>query len=341
MHGLRWAKFDRYEIRGGYIRPADGSATTFYDPWDAFGTPEGKAALRQPYHSLLKLARSLPASAEALTPDNVGAITDWCAAYGLPGVLQECVSSAVIAENSVAGPRFVVIARETGGWAAGSVRSETRTLRSDLARIDAAPHGIVDEFSYAIARPLDEFAFETEPLTKTWTRFFPDFTAPGPVEDKPPYPVPFTSWFWERYAEPLDDFLDAARIFRSAVDSLAHFQKRKPRNEQEQRTASTAEQWLWRLTSSVRPLLHLQRGRGTNYAVGWVSDSLLSAYAMMAALDLSRSRQVECAKCLSLFISQARQGKYCSTSCRKAAQMHAYRKRLKKGKKHGKATRTK
>jgi hypothetical protein len=95
-------------------------------------------------------------------------------------------------------------------------------------------------------------------------------------------------------------------MFRGAVDAPARFQKRKPRNEQERQAAFTAEQWLWRLTSSVRPLLHLRHGRGTSYAVGWVSDSLLSAYAMMAALDLSRSRQVECETCHSLFISQAR-----------------------------------
>jgi hypothetical protein len=336
IHGLLWARFGRYEIRDGYIRPA-GRPVVFYEPWDDFGAPEGKAALEQPYHAFLALARRLPVSSEALTAEDGAAICDWCANHGLPGVLQECVTTAVVAENTAAGPRVVEIGKKTGEWNA-AIR---HAPRADLARIDAAPHGVVDQFSYAIARPLDSFGFDSEPLSRTWTRFFPSFTAPGPMDGKPPYPVPFSDWFWECYAEPLDDFLDAARIFRVAFDGLARFQKHKPRNDEEEDAAYISEQLLWRLTASVHPQTHLQRSRGTNYAVSWVSDSLLGCYAMMAALDLCLSRQIECAKCGSLFISQARQAKYCSTSCRKAAQMNAYRKRQKKGKKHGKATRTK
>lgn len=324
MHGLRWARFERYEIRDGYIRPAS-DAVRFYDPWDAFGAPEGKAAMKQPYHAFLALARRLPASSEALTAEDATAICDWCAGHGLPGVLQECVTSAVVAENSAAGPRFIAIARETRGWAARPVRRDSRVLRADVAQAAAGPHGIVESLSYAIARPLDAFAFDAEPLGRTWTRFFPGFRPPSPPDERPPCPVPFTDWFWESYAEPLDDFLDAARVFRGAVDELAQFQKRKPRNEHERQAAFTAEQWLWRLTSSVRPLLHLGQGRGTSYAIGWVSDSLLGAYAMMAALDLSRSRLLTCETCLSLFVSQARQALYCSSTCRKTAQMRAYR----------------
>src|SRR5947208_4297865 len=57
-----------------------------------------------------------------------------------------------------------------------------------------------------------------EPLGRTWARFFP--SVPARERERYPYPPPLTEAFWRLYAEPVEDFLDAARALRDALGQI-------------------------------------------------------------------------------------------------------------------------
>ncbi len=65
--------------------------------------------------------------------------------------------------------------------------------------------------------------WEEEPITKTWARFFPG--VPAAKRPTYQYPEPYSEAFWRLYAEPIDDFLAAARMFKQAFDSAALFKE--------------------------------------------------------------------------------------------------------------------
>ena len=51
-----WRRFNRYEVREGYVRPAEGAELAMYDPWEDY--LRGWAKQRNPvppYRSLLEL----------------------------------------------------------------------------------------------------------------------------------------------------------------------------------------------------------------------------------------------------------------------------------------------
>src|SRR5690242_15503915 len=53
----KWYRFNRYEITGGYIRPAPAAKLELYEPWKLFRAPTGKEGIKQPYEPLLQLAK--------------------------------------------------------------------------------------------------------------------------------------------------------------------------------------------------------------------------------------------------------------------------------------------
>src|ERR1035438_9429280 len=95
-----WFRFDRYEIKGGYIRPAPGAKLSQYEPWRTFGAPKGKIGIKQPYEPLLALAKLLDPD-----PSDVGSvraaenadhlILEWCSQNGLLGILLHRVEGVV------------------------------------------------------------------------------------------------------------------------------------------------------------------------------------------------------------------------------------------------------
>src|SRR5918912_966861 len=54
-----WWRFEDYELRDGYIRPAPGAKLERYDPWADYRARQGKRELQPPYKSLLGLLDSI------------------------------------------------------------------------------------------------------------------------------------------------------------------------------------------------------------------------------------------------------------------------------------------
>jgi hypothetical protein len=56
---LGWWRFDRYEIKDGYIRPADGAHLVFYDPWAQQRRSKIDSSVPPPYQELLEMLKRL------------------------------------------------------------------------------------------------------------------------------------------------------------------------------------------------------------------------------------------------------------------------------------------
>ncbi len=99
-----WYRFDRYEISGGYIRPAPGAVLEGYDPWEAYvSATNGQGAEVAPYQPLLQLIENLEIERDDesgtcwIAPERVGDLLAWCAAHGLLGVLLHHAQIVVLA----------------------------------------------------------------------------------------------------------------------------------------------------------------------------------------------------------------------------------------------------
>jgi len=115
-------------------------------------------------------------------------------------------------------------------------------------------------------------------------------------------------------------------MFREAVDDLRNLGSRSRLSQDQTQAAFRAERVIHALSEPVRPMLYRT---GAGYGLGWACHSLLGTFAMMAMLDLSGARLIECANpsCRDLFVSKAVKAKYCTTNCRGTEQVRKYRNR--------------
>src|SRR5262249_25997136 len=91
-----WVRFARYEVRDGVIRPARGVRPEAYDPWEEYRVARsgwGGRGGKAPYETLLELVSSIRLlsgrSGESVRLETASerALTDWCAAHGLLGIV--------------------------------------------------------------------------------------------------------------------------------------------------------------------------------------------------------------------------------------------------------------
>ena len=310
----RWFHFEAYEIKDDYIRPAANAKLIEFEPWKEFLAPHGKEAMRQPYHSLLELAPHLHFDRLGrLEGDGEKRVVDWCAQNGLLGLLLHRVETVILpaetrlvaAVNPSSPSSFTTIFERTNrGWSVIDA--------FDLPRMPIKP-GVF------IRKKLGGFQMTFEPLEKTYGTFFPN--VPAAERHKYQYPTPFKKEFWFQYCEPLGQFVRAVRDLRSAVDSLRNVGKRAASDEE----CFRAERLLNAFSLPVRPLLYTD---GKRRSVGWACHSLLASFAMMASLDLARTRVLECANpsCRRIFVSNAAQARYCTNTCRGTVQVRKRRK---------------
>ena len=306
MSGLLWARFDRYEIRDGLIRPVAGAKFEKYDPWLDFRSPRGKESVVQPYHFLFKLVDRFDHT-EGGSSKAEQLVTKWCSEHGLVGVLQETCIAAYVAPDGEE-PRSYW--RFPGGW-------------RGLSRW---PDSIKIAGPCALVRSVGDYEWHIKGLETSWAPFFPKARG-EPVQGA--FPLPFTDEFWGSYAEPLDRFLDTARRLRDAVANLQSLAERTELDEQQMalwmRAGASLQWFLSNSNHGVYPDL-----RDTfNVRLGFSYASLLSAYAAMAVQDLAHARQMICAKCHTPFVSLAKRARYCSSQCRKAMQMRRFREKRK------------
>jgi hypothetical protein len=321
-----WWRFSRYEIRDGYIRPAPNARLRRYDPWKIWvetrpvgRRSDGAEPGPTPYRALLEMIKALeyrvvgdgspdftPAQADMLvgplTEDSESRILEWCARYGLLGILPHRVLQVVFSPRDGVQLEY---ARIGIGWTV--IEREQRNPSLPIV----APHAIV--------QPLSGTGLETELLSKTWARFFPDIAAKS--QSSFAYPQPLTDSFWKIYAEPLPDFLSGARALARVLTSMQLRGNRKLRA-------------LHKLTTGDLPIVinalvaptgvatPLRSGR---LGLNWVGGSLLASLTLMLLNDLSVGRALQC-PCGQLFVSSAYQARYCSCRCRWRFEQRKHRK---------------
>jgi len=321
----RWWRWSRYAIRDGYIRPAVGARLETYDPQDIWLStrPLAKSSNQRrsgepPYQSLLRLLKELeyrrpadepldftPAEVDLLlaplTDESETKLLEWCAQYGLLGILLHRSLQVTLAARAVVQIQYT---RVGAGWTTTEIPTMTQQPVAT---------------SSAIIQPLHGAGPVVESLGTTWARFFPD--VPSLQREVFDYPMPLTEEFWRSYAEPVADFLSGMRALRGLHEAIRIFQSesRKARHFSKLSDALTprhlvAEGLLAGISQAV------QWNRNRRIQMKWVSSSLLASLASMMLQDLTYGRALLCAACGQPFVSGAYQARFCSMRCRWAEQ---------------------
>lgn len=368
LEGGFWPKFSRYEISGGYIRPAPDATISRYQLRRDPNTKE-----ERPY---IGLARAIGAHGSLSGSEHV--ILEWCRRFGLLGVLLQRVETVVFPPTPAIDLRtfraqrasgkasdvtkkssrsnVVTLQRTAQGWQQTSADMDARSVPP----VGVVIHGVADTH------------VRLEPLTETWSKFFPSI----PTQDASPlrYPHPVSEEFWRTYEEPLETFIQAARHLTDALDSIArtkapegsHWTIREPRNERAPleigvsgtdlkfaRTRRDAKRTdfaplsdyhlaileLSGCTNAIRLYPDVNPESG-HVSLQWRAPTLMSSLALMVLQDLGAGRTpqyCENPRCDNpLFTTSAYQSRYCSPKCKwyvnKAMQRRGISKRRRRTK---------
>ena len=161
-----------------------------------------------------------------------------------------------------------------------------------------------------------------EPLDRTWARFFPG--VPEAERQTYNYPLPLSDRFWNEYAEPVGDFLSAAKLLRDAILGVQRWgpvsdinsdTDTDHRHQSMVNAAYGGRDDFASLLEGATPSIELHRDGSIRQL--WGSASLISMFAVMALLDFNEQRRVvSCGNCGKLFVTGARKAAYCSPKCR-------------------------
>ena len=351
----RWWRHDRYEIRERHIRPADNARLVAYDPWEArLGSRIGQKEASPPYESLSGLIDDIEFHSKGrFAPESELMVVEWCARYGLLGVLLQRVRWVVLAprwtlpaelsdpENrpipSDRALNLVPVVRRFSRSSLGWVSTYSPNFaKGELLGVPDGPgrRGALvskenhpDEWANTgvLVESMTDLAVDFEPLGKTWARYFPD--VPREETESYEYPLPTTKEFWAKYAEPVDAFIGGARALRTALKNLQTTRVGFSRKEAQHVSLGMA-----RLNALAAPAsLALYPRDDGSLQQRWVSPSLLASYAMMIMQDCTENRRViPCDNCKKLFVSDSYQSKYCSIQCRNTFQKRRYRQKKKR-----------
>src|SRR5579872_5883981 len=249
-----WWRFERYELRHGYVRPSPGARLESYDPWATYWevrSARGAGAGLAPYESLFELAWIARlrltdfAGQRALDRDTERALLHWCSQWGLLGILSHETELATLAprwttrpDEIAAGSGPVPLARAYAwgatGWEPkedllyqpydpvleGVTGEEGAIVQAELWPDEGAP-------PHALTRVFGEGSWDLRPLGEAWAPYFPDI--PDEERDNFAYPEPLSEQFWDIYAEP------AITILNLGVFLLETLRKVNPDYEEDER----------------------------------------------------------------------------------------------------------
>jgi hypothetical protein len=313
-----WQRFDSYEFREGWIRPAPGASLTEYDPWQEHGAQgqgvyRGLCALSERMRESSKIVATSGGQLAYEFADPVGSdVLDWCSQHGLLGVLLNMADSVVLPARWRASPTLssllwgdpppchpsiTTYRRVNGGW---SIGGHTYPFPADDDELERRRHavpgtivGSTDRHESWPApgvaiRKLGEEEARFEAFGETWSRYFPDVPSGG-VEICE-YPPPLTDGFWIQYGERVEDFMNAAIHFAQALEWVEQGHRRSLDELEDGKPAkwwrfTTGHRWMEELIQPVSPVLNRQENG--EFESLWASPSLLSSLAMMAFLDLT------------------------------------------------------
>jgi len=318
--GGSWWRFNSYEIREGWLRPAPKAALEQFDPWTTYWeTPSENRVSEPPYVAFVNMITALPVpnaddDAIQLAADEETALLDWCGKYGLLGLLTHM---------------FLYVSIETRGGRMSMTRSCDPWFLM-LGMEDPASRRLKAS-SYAIVEPISGGESERQPLSKMWAPgFFPDVAR----EDWETfdYPAPLTPEFWSQYGERVTDFIKVGRMFADAVTRLSDSEggdfpdscvgsiEGAPLV-----TEGSARATLNRMLKSTKPVQILDND-GYEQRL-WRSPSFLGMLAMMHSQDLIGDRRLFRCPCGRVFASTYPDTKYCSPRHRDRYRKRALREK--------------
>ena len=329
-----WCRFSRYEVREGAIRPARNAELTRYDPWEIYRISERDKGTPPPYQSLLALVLSLGAvfdeaesrwrlnrTAESLEFSEQNKILDWCSRFGLLGIMPHSAISIQIPPrtSSRSGQEQKQHIRVNGQWIdcddkIGMDGGKLITLfdladtfETLLSRVRLRSGEVQDLPKVESPHPIPTMSFldaggstlRTVPVAAILPTYFPDFKDEG---DRFECPLPLSRAFWKIYSERVDDFLQTAVTFLTAVEPIS---------------ASHDIGSLSWLESFLAPIgVSLSFDSTNQIQEQWVCPSLLSSFGRMAVQDLSVGMRVlRCECCGGPFVTGSYQARYCSQTC--------------------------
>ena len=262
-----------------------------------------------------------------LKPDSARLLCDWCASYGLLGILPHAAEYVQLVPRWSSEPtddretfaKAVTHRRENGSWfstidpwwtmadapgrpgdAVGQEYWQEGPSEEGIARIkglDAIDIGHFNVF---------ECSLSDDRIAQDWGAYFPSI----PRCDLKAYlfPTPLTRPFWKLYSEPVEVFIEHILIFQQATEPLS---LTKPTCDVV--PAEVARQLLLGLLAPIG--IDLQWD-GQIPTERWVCPSLLSSFAKMAVQDLAAgARILRCACCNGPFVTDKYQAQYCSKAC--------------------------
>lgn len=338
IHEGWWWKCSKYELRDGCICPAPGAKWEQYDPWEAYQRALYNRKVYQPlYQNLLNLYSEIKEDVRSVlnavpmadvftgTPDKIALTQEgekrllaWCREHGLLGILLQRVAMVCLPFTSEKGrPLPDMYLKTSMGWTSSFSTRWTQRVKpgtKDLLGREIKPDKNAWPSPGVLLSAINNHEYRWEPLNKTWDTFFSRLPVRERTENS--FPVPLTQEFWRMYVEPLDEFLGGISVLWSTMRGIKIGDPEKVFSER-----------LNALVSQVNPVLTHDKGE---FKQRWVSPSLLASYAMMILQDLTSNRRIlTCPVCNNIFVTDAWQGTYCSSTCRNTAQKRAYRKRLK------------
>ena len=344
-----WWRFSRYELRGGVIRPAENANLEWYDPWELYRIRAQDTEVQPPYQSLIALLSSIGAYHQTvsfgqgvassgwrldkrdgtLSTSEQTRILDWCANFGLLGILPHAAISIELplrftlhdGKGSIVRGRH---SRENGHWhrsnygAPGSGEPHPWIPEDLMALEQMSFEQMSLEQTHRFLGPFVEendehyevpVAFFREgsptgfrdilPVSILPRIFFPGFEDAGNQFE---CPLPLSPEFWRMYAERVDDFLHMALKFLAAVEPVL---------------ARRNDAYLSDLQWFVEPIgVSLSFDSAHSVREQWICPSLMSSFARMALQDISAGvRMLRCECCDGPYVTSAYQARYCSQQC--------------------------
>jgi hypothetical protein len=144
--------------------------------------------------------------------------------------------------------------------------------------------------------------------------------------------MPLSEAFWERYAEPVDHFLNAAGQFRQMLEGLTKIGSPETLSSSDAWEVVEARDSLNALLSGVSPVLGLG-AKGFDYQ--WVSYPLLSSLGFMVWLDLRQGKKILICRregCSNIFVTDRPNREYCSPTCKTTEDKRRYREVVRQAK---------
>jgi len=336
-----WGRFSRYEIRDGAVRAAPGAKFESYDPWEIYRASEWDTETPPPYQSLFALMLSIGAVFDQqewqpkqwhlnkkiadLTSNDQAEILDWCARFGLLGILPHLASMIELpirlgAHDGEGGHVVRDLLRVNGQWSkrtaidfpASPLFSENidqfLNRDMDLVTLDKPVLGrflAEGEKYFRVPRvtlqegPSSGHSIYSRPVEHLLDRFFPEFKDAG---DQFECPLPLTPMFWEIYSESVDDFVEHALFLMSAAEPVL---------------SRRAHHNLKQLEFLVEPVgISLSSASKGDIQEQWACPSLLSSFARMALQTMwAGKRLLRCDCCGEPFLTAGYQSRYCSEQC--------------------------